>query len=115
MPPPANARGVTRQGGTAILWKHQIGKVSVQRGPDHRAIALRTADFLVVCGYGPADRVAIDWIDETLEFADKAGSPEKPKVVIGDLNWRQAYRRCLADEWIDADHECRHPAYKSAQ
>ena len=59
--PPADTRGRLANGGTAILWKLDVGKVKVVRSTElgHRVVAVKTGIATFVSCYGLAKAVKL--------------------------------------------------------
>lgn len=95
-PPPRNTVGTTRQGGTAILWKRSLGRVTIARGPCHRSIAAKFANVCFFSIYGHAQKYDAKWCDDFVDW-QRVVAAGVPSVMIGDWNWKPQYMRHFND------------------
>ena len=97
-PPPRDENGRHKYGGTMILWKRTLGRVSMHRSKDHSRVALETKHQVIAVGYGPARRPDIGWIEDSFGWCDGL-EPTKSRVFLGDLNWRKSYDQSIIGTW----------------
>ena len=95
-PPPAQAKGTPRQGGTAVFWRTS-GRSQAFPGPlpaaqAHRVCGRVFDGFSVVSFYGNAQFAEPSVLFQVLQTARAFG---RPCLVIGDFNWKPAYQCAL--------------------
>ena len=95
-PPPQVVTGAITNGGTAILWRRSLGKISVHRSAalGHRIIGIKSALCAYVSVYGYAQSNA-SFLAEAVEWSRMLG---QQVIVIGDFNWRSAYSQVLQED-----------------
>ena len=102
-------RGKPTNGGCALLWRRTLGKsteikVNVASDAQHRTAARRFAFADVVVAYGNAKRADTEWFSALLEggLGSSSHGAVRPRVVLGDFNWKVPYGKILPEEWCQA-------------
>jgi hypothetical protein len=86
-------------GGTAIVWRIELGKSTALHQDGHRAVGRVFRDFAVNSVYGPAGNAADDeWMAQIVRNTEASG---KDNVFAGgDYNWKPSYTDVLPADWI---------------
>lgn len=105
--------GHTRAGGTALLWRAELGRgepLIADHGASthcmHRSCGRRWADFDIWSVYGDAQKADLRWFGDILRAAQRGPNDRRPTLVVGDFNWREAYGKALVDDWRCVDRQC---------
>ena len=109
---PLDSCGRRSAGGTALLWKRELGKGepvksgSFCKEDEHRSCGRTWSEFCISSVYGNAQGSNIPWFGEIMRTS--AGNPrdDKPTFLVGDFNWKAAYDKHICDGWSVVDRTC---------
>ena len=95
--PPGNARGVRGHGGTAIMWRTELGKSAAVKSDTHRVCGRTWRECCLMSVYGDASQEDWPWLSSALRTAE--GHSSRVQICVGDYNWRAGYQRAIAGGW----------------
>ena len=101
--PPPITGGVTRQGGTAILWRKGLGRAAPTPPTStstHRAVSVQWQSCLITSAYGPVDVASPAWLGQ---LQDDGVVANRHAVIMGDLNWKPPYKPLIQHPWTMAE------------
>ena len=101
--PPPDKAGRTGFGGTALAWLPSLGRGEAVESASHRQCGRVFGDFALWSVYGPASRASPHWLGGILEETDAVAG--KPRLAIGDFNWRKQYSDFVVEPWSEFETE----------
>ena len=114
-PPGSTVTGGRRAaGGTAILWRRELGrgdaiKSLARTELQHRSCGRAWGALQIWSAYGDPNRPDLEWFGALLASAQTGIAQQHVAILIGDFNWKTAYDRSLCAQW------CVAPKIKSCQ
>ena len=98
--PPLDRLGRRQPGGTAIMWRKEMGKGTKIETTSHRACVRVWEQCALASVYGDANKADMHWALEVTRQVEE--QTQAVKMVIGDWNWRPCYISLFAEGWRTA-------------
>jgi hypothetical protein len=109
---PADEHGRRGCGGTALLWRDEMGRGRPLDTKSHRTCIRSWNAVNIASAYGDVQRADVDWFTNLLGTME--GLRPQQRIAVGDFNWKRCYGDLLGNDWVQAEVVVTHKAGRTS-